>query len=243
MKVAKLKTLLLVLVVAAIVAVVYYFLNGRGYVETDVFFVVANICFFALFFLFIPYRKKMSRLPGGVYLAFVVALFMEMYGLPLTMYVFMGVFGYQDIFSLDFLLRGVLGDDLFFFIFRWVIWPLTTVVVVAGALLIIFGWSRIYRGKGKGQLVTTGIYARVRHPQYLGFLLLTLGMLFEWPTIFTLALWPFLALLYYRLARTEEKEAEAEFGEEFRAYKRRVPMFIPRLRVKKPAAYRKIEKA
>jgi protein-S-isoprenylcysteine O-methyltransferase Ste14 len=102
--------------------------------------------------------------------------------------------------------------------------------------LIIFGWSKIYKAKGEGKLVTTGIYAHVRHPQYLGFLLLTLGMLFEWTTIFTLVLWPFLALIYYRLAKTEEKEAEEQFGEEFREYKRRVPMFIPRLRVKQPVS-------
>ncbi len=236
MKAAKLRALLLVIIVASALGTAYYFLNGRGYGLTNVFFTVVNICFFALFFFFIPYRKKMSRLSGGVYLAFVVGLFVEMYGLPLTMYIFMSVFGYRDVFSLEFLLRSVLGDDLFFLVFRYVIWPMTAVVVVAGALLIIFGWSRIYKGKGEGKLVTTGIYARVRHPQYLGFLLLTLGMLFEWTTIFTLTLWPFLALLYYRLARTEEKEAEKEFGEEFREYKRRVPMFFPRLRVKKPVS-------
>jgi len=69
----------------------------------------------------------------------------------------------------------------------------------------------------------------VRHPQYIGFLLLTLGMLLEWPTIFTVLLWPVLAVVYWRLAKEEDKEIEERFGEEFRDYKRRVPGFLPRL--------------
>jgi protein-S-isoprenylcysteine O-methyltransferase Ste14 len=97
-----------------------------------------------------------------------------------------------------------------------------------GIFLIIFGWRKIYRAKG--QLVTTGIYGYVRHPQYLGFLLLTLGMNILWVTISTFLLWPILAVLYYRLAKKEDKELEARFGEEYRNYKRAVPLLIPRIK-------------
>jgi protein-S-isoprenylcysteine O-methyltransferase Ste14 len=100
-------------------------------------------------------------------------------------------------------------------------------IILAGIFLVVFGWSRIFRAKN--QLVTTGIYGRVRHPQYLGFLLLTLGINFLWTTFSTLILWPILALLYYRLAKEEEKGMEERFGEEYRKYKNTVPMFIPHL--------------
>ena len=93
--------------------------------------------------------------------------------------------------------------------------------------LIVFGWTRIF--KTKKALVTTGIYAHVRHPQYLGFLLLTLGINFLWTTFSTLILWPILALLYYRLAKEEEKKLEEDFGEQYREYINSVPMFVPRI--------------
>jgi len=93
-------------------------------------------------------------------------------------------------------------------------------------LLIISGWKEIY--KAEGQLITTGINGYVRHPQYLVILLLTLGINVQWITIPTLLLWPVLATLYYRLAKEEDKELEERFGEEYREYKRVVPMLIPR---------------
>ena len=95
--------------------------------------------------------------------------------------------------------------------------------------LIVFGWSRIF--KAKTALAITGIYAHVRHPQYLGFLLLTLGINFLWTTFSTLTLWPILALLYHRLAEEEEKGMAEKFGEEYREYRNTVPMFIPGIAV------------
>ncbi len=94
-----------------------------------------------------------------------------------------------------------------------------------GAILVIIGWRRIHGAKD--QLVTNGIYAYIRHPQYLGFLLITSGMLIQWITIPTALMWPVLTVLYYRLAKEEEKEMEERFGKDYLEYKHKVPMFIP----------------
>jgi protein-S-isoprenylcysteine O-methyltransferase Ste14 len=229
---AKLKTILAAVLLASLILVCYYFLSGKGFglSNSNWIFVVLNICFFSLFFFFIPFKRKVKRRSASIYLAFIVGLYFEMYGIPLTMYIFMWGFGFSNVPTFEFLLSGVMGADLFYTVFTYFIFPATALIMVIGILLIVFGWKKIH--EGKGELVTTGIYARIRHPQYLGFLFLTLGMNLEWTTLFTLLLWPVLALVYYRLAKEEDKENEAQFGEEYLKYKSTVPGFVPRLRTR-----------
>ncbi|MEK9139105.1 MAG: isoprenylcysteine carboxylmethyltransferase family protein [Bacteroidota bacterium] len=86
----------------------------------------------------------------------------------------------------------------------------------------------IHGAKGE-QLVTEGVYAHVRHPQYSWLFSVTIGLLIQWPSLTTLVMWPILIFAYYRLAKREEKGMVAQFGQEFVEYKQRVPAFIPRL--------------
>jgi protein-S-isoprenylcysteine O-methyltransferase Ste14 len=226
----KLTNILLALVLGVGLALIYIMLSIRGLEVQNWWFVVLSIIFFSIFFMFLPYRKRMSRRPASVYLAFVVSLYIEMYGVPLTAYVLMWLFGYNEMYTLEYLLSNLIGKEMFYQVFMYVIFPVALVILVAGMLLIIFGWKEIH--ESKGNLVTTGIYSHIRHPQYLGFLLMTFGMNLEWTTLFTFTLWPVIVVVYYRLAKMEEKEAEEVFGEEYRKYQQEVPMLLPRLRKK-----------
>jgi protein-S-isoprenylcysteine O-methyltransferase Ste14 len=189
-------------------------------------FVILNFILVCIFVLFIGFRKKMARLPASIYVAFIVALYIEMYGFPLTMYFFTWAFGSGNVSTLWYLLSAITGEELFYSLFMGVIVPLSNLIIIVGMLLTIFGWTKIFRAKN---LVKTGIYSHIRHPQYLGFLLITLGMNILWVNISTLVLWPILVLLYYRLAKEEDKQNELEFGDEFIKYRNNVPMFIPKI--------------
>jgi protein-S-isoprenylcysteine O-methyltransferase Ste14 len=88
----------------------------------------------------------------------------------------------------------------------------------------------LHEAQRRHALATTGPYAHVRHPQYAGFILIMFGFLLQWPTILTLAMFPVLVTMYVVLARREEHDAFAEFGDAYARYARSVPAFMPRLR-------------
>jgi protein-S-isoprenylcysteine O-methyltransferase Ste14 len=162
----------------------------------------------------------------GITEAFLVSLFTEMFGIPLTIYFlssFLGVPVTPDTHLLAYALVGLgLGT-----IATWEL-PgvvITTMMLLVGAYLIVDGWRIVYRGKGG--LVTIGVYAHVRHPQYLGIILISIALLIMMTTIPTLIMFPVLVYAYYRLARKEEKEMVKKFGDEYVQYKRKVPMLIP----------------
>jgi protein-S-isoprenylcysteine O-methyltransferase Ste14 len=185
------------------------------------------IVLYAVALLFIPFYKKSERKPATAYLAFVVAYALEMFGVPMSMYVIGWLFGRS-------LPDGILwGHTLNQYIGLWGMY-IGMAVSLLGLLLVIVGWRTIYKQywskpEGQGQLVTSGVYAYIRHPQYTGFMLITLGMMFEWVTLPMLIMWPLLGILYYRLARKEERDMELEFGREYLTYKARTGMFLPRI--------------
>ncbi len=182
---------------------------------------------FGVFILFTPFYQKSQRRPASVYIAFVLAFALEMFGIPFSMYALAWLFGSN-------LPDGILwGHTLNQYIGMAGV-NIGAVLMFTGALLVFFGWRAIFKRywsheTGRGELVTTGIYHYIRHPQYTGFFLITLGMMFDWLTLPMLIMWPLLMLLYYRLARREEADMEKEFGDEYRAYRARTGMFFPRL--------------
>ncbi|MEW6449182.1 MAG: isoprenylcysteine carboxylmethyltransferase family protein [Pseudomonadota bacterium] len=170
----------------------------------------------------------------GAFSAFLVALFAEMYGFPLTIYFLSGWlqsrFPNVDWFSHD-------AGHLLEMMFGWKANPhfgvfhiLSFILIGTGFVLIASAWRLLYEAQQQRALATTGAYAYVRHPQYVGFILIMLGFLVQWPTILTLAMFPVLAFMYVKLAKSEEEDAIREFGEAYIKYRAKVPGFIPHLR-------------
>lgn len=193
--------------------------------------VALNVGIFIFFvFSFLKPKKRWEWRSMGVYSAFVVALFTEMYGFPLSIYALTSVLGSRYPVTNPFShingnLLAVLfgGSEVVSGLFMF----LGGAVMFAGLVIMGRAWKLIHRAGG--ELVTEGIYGWVRHPQYLGLLFIIAGMLIQWPTVVTLAMSPVLLGVYYRLARREEKEMEGQFGERYRDYRRVVPMLLPRL--------------
>ena len=196
--------------------------------------VIINSAVFIIFaFSFVRPRTKLDWRALGGFSAFIVALFTEMYGFPLTIYLLSGWLG--DRIPGGNLLNhnsGHLWQDLT----GWSGDPhlsplhlLSNVPIAAGFIVLYLSWQVLFAAQREHRLATSGLYAKVRHPQYLGFLTIMAGFLLQWPTLLTLLMFPVLVIVYLRLARKEERMMEAEFGEAYAAYRRQVPGFIPRI--------------
>ena len=203
-----------------------YGLWGLVFINSAIFIIFA--------FSFFKPRTKRDWRSFSAFSAFLVALFTEMYGFPLTIYLlspwlssrFPGV----DWLSHD---AGHLLETMFGWRGNAHFGPfhiLSFVFIIGGFSMISAGWRKLYLAQRRGELATTGIYSSIRHPQYVGFVLVMFGFLLQWPTLVTLAMFPVLTIMYVRLARSEEREALASYGDAYRAYMSQVPAFIPRWR-------------
>lgn len=168
--------------------------------------------------------KEWSR--AGVLQAFIIAFYAEMYGFPLTIYLLVRFFGFDVAWTNG----GNLWTQLFGTeVAHMVAMLLGYTMVFAGATLVAEGWRTIHLVRRTERLATDGVYARVRHPQYTGLFLIIFGEgIVHWPTIVSVAAFPIIVGAYTWLARVEERQMLAQFGDAYRAYQRQVPMFIPR---------------
>ena len=186
-----------------------------------------------IFFAFSFFKPQTSRdwRTFGAFSAFIVALFVEMYGFPLTIYLLSGWLQTKypglDILShetghLWATLLGEKGDPHF-----GVLHIASYVFLGYGFYLLSKAWHVLYHAQRRHSLATAGPYARIRHPQYVAFVLILLGFLLQWPTLLTLLMFPILLLMYGRLAVKEEEEMRAQFGATYEAYAARTPRFLP----------------
>lgn len=197
--------------------------------------VIINSAVFIIFaFSFFKPKTKRDWRTFGSFSGFIVALFVEMYGFPLTIYLMSGWLARRfpgiDPLSHDFghlwyTLLGFQGDP-----HLNPIHIASNVLIAGGFFLLASAWRILYSAQREGRLATSGPYAYMRHPQYAGFIVIMFGFLLQWPTLVTLVMFPILVVVYVRLARREEREVREEFGKVWEQYAARVPGFWPRLR-------------
>ena len=196
--------------------------------------VAVNVAVFAIFaYSFTRPRTARDWRSFGAFTGFLVALFVEMYGFPLTIYLLSGWLQRRypglDLLSHD-------AGHLWTTLFGWqgnphlnLLHVLSSVLIAGGFILLAGAWRVLYAAQQLRDLATTGPYAYVRHPQYVAFILIMLGFLLQWPTLLTLLMFPILTWAYVRLARSEERDVRATFGERYERYAAVTPAFVPSL--------------
>ena len=194
--------------------------------------ILNSVIFIGFAFSFFKPKTTRDWRTFGTFSAFIVALFVEMYGFPLTIYLLSGWLTHRfpgvdplghDFGHLWYTLLGFTGD------------PHTNPIHLASNLLILGGfillssaWTVLFKAQRTGTLATAGPYAYVRHPQYVAFIVIMLGFLLQWPTLPTLVMFPILVVTYVRLAHREEREVRAAFGDVWDGYAARTGAFVPR---------------
>jgi len=195
--------------------------------------IVNSAIFIAFGFSFFHPASRRDWKAMGAFSAFVVALFTEMYGFPLTIYLLSGWLGNRFpglglTHNSGHLWTDLIGwkGDPHFSPFH-----LASYVFIGGGFwLIASAWRTLWDAARRGALATTGAYARVRHPQYTGFLAVMVGFLLQWPTFPTLVMFPIIVVVYRRLAIAEERDVRRVFGHAWDAYAAATPRFLPRIR-------------
>ena len=194
--------------------------------------VIINSAIFIIFaFSFTKPKTSHDWRSLGAFSAFIVALFVEMYGFPVTIYFLsgwlQGVLPETDLLAHDnghlwYSLLGLEGNPHLnpFHL-------LSNILILVGFVIVYKSWNILYAAQQDKTLATSGPYSHVRHPQYVGFVLVMIGFLFMWPTLLTLVMFPILVIVYIRLARREEEMVKNEFGGVYENYSKYVPAFIP----------------
>ncbi len=198
--------------------------------------VLLNSAVFIVFaFSFTKPKTKLDWRSFGAFSAFILALFTEMYGFPLTIYFLSGWLGEKfpglDLFSHN---NGHLWETLLRSKIDPHLHPLhitANILIVLGFWILSSAWKVLHSAQQNSRLATTGVYAKIRHPQYIGFIAIMFGFLLMWPTLLTLVMFPILLVMYFQLAKREERDMESEFGQSYREYASHTPRFIPHLRV------------
>jgi protein-S-isoprenylcysteine O-methyltransferase Ste14 len=197
-----------------------FFLSGqiRFFMGQNAWILVfGSIAFFLLFLLPLRFRRKADWRSSGIYAAFLISLFVEMYGLPLTVYLSSAFISLPSSSQVPAFLFSFAGFQVNLWMF------LGLLVTGLGCLIVALGWYTVYNAEG---LAEEGIYSYSRHPQYLGIILISVGWFLGWPTPLTGLLLPVVVYEYYRLAAEEEDEALEEFGEDYEDYMKETPRFL-----------------
>lgn len=195
--------------------------------------ILNSVIFIGFAFSFFKPQTKRDWRTFGAFSAFIIALFVEMYGFPLSIYLLSGWltsnypgvnFLTHDNGHLIHTLLKMKGDPHFdpFHI-------ASNIFIFGGFIILSYSWHSLWKAQKDHKLATSGLYAYVRHPQYVAFIAIMFGFLLQWPTLVTLIMFPILTYMYVRLALSEEKTAQAEFGEEYQRWAAKTPRFFPKI--------------